>query len=191
MPRYEPLPVPRAKISDHDWTVDVEIPARRNWFIVVFLSFWLVGWAFGEIAALAAVLGGLATKADAWFILLWLAGWTVGGAFALYSWQWLAFGRELLHVSREGLSVQRKALLPGRTKHYAAARIRNLRIVPAAPLYGQMRSLQVPWQSTGTLAFDYGAGTVRFATGLDEGEADLLRPTIAAKLGLPNADPSV
>ncbi|MBE2186433.1 MAG: hypothetical protein IAE99_06650 [Rhodothermales bacterium] len=185
MPRYEPLPAPRAKVSDHGWTIDVEIPARRSWFAVAFLSVWLVGWAFGWVAAFASVLGLLDTKPGDGFVLFWLVGWTVGGVFALYSWQWLVFGREVLHVSREGLTVQRKALFPGRTKRYAAASMRNLRVVSADPWYGQMSSLQMPWQNTGTLAFDYGAGTVRFATGLDEGEADLLRPTLAAKLGLP------
>ncbi len=38
----------RSVISELYNGIEIHIPARKNWFIVVFLSFWLCGWAVGH-----------------------------------------------------------------------------------------------------------------------------------------------
>ncbi len=60
--------------------IQVLIPARKNWFVIIFLSFWLCVWAAGESTAIAqwlghpfsgkpmpaAFLGGVAAVLDIW-----------------------------------------------------------------------------------------------------------------------------
>ena len=44
----------RATINDIYNGVEITIPAKRNPFIIIFLSFWLCGWLMGEIFALTS-----------------------------------------------------------------------------------------------------------------------------------------
>ncbi len=77
-----------------------------RYFIGAFLAFWLTGWAYGEVAALGLVGGGLGyildvaptdtnsffsdlrcgsllAGAGATLFMVWLTGWTIGGLTAL------------------------------------------------------------------------------------------------------------
>ena len=42
----------RATIQDNITDLQIIIPAKRNWFIILFIGAWLGGWLFGEIMAL-------------------------------------------------------------------------------------------------------------------------------------------
>ena len=52
-----------------DGVEQIRLPMRRNWFVLVFLSFWICGWTVGGIAAMVMV----ATNPQA-FIIFWLGG---------------------------------------------------------------------------------------------------------------------
>lgn len=52
----------------------VVIPARRNWFVLLFLCAWLGGWVFGELGASGDLLRG-GDKTPMGFLSLWLVGW--------------------------------------------------------------------------------------------------------------------
>jgi hypothetical protein len=60
-----------------DGVEQVRIPLRRNWFVLLFLCFWICGWTVGGIAAIYQV----AANFD-WFLLFWLGGWALGWLFA-------------------------------------------------------------------------------------------------------------
>lgn len=53
--------------------------------VVAFFMFWMVGWAFGEIAVLWLLLTGRAPGPVSLFLIGWLGAWTVGGAFCAYT----------------------------------------------------------------------------------------------------------
>jgi len=67
------------------------IPPRRNWFSMLFLCVWLLGWAAGELGVLAVLLrfGPLAETVlptpVKLFLGVWLSVWTLGGLTALWS----------------------------------------------------------------------------------------------------------
>ena len=50
-----------------------------RYFIILFLCFWLCGWAFGLVSAVKGLLTG---GGPSLFLAVWLAGWTLGGVFA-------------------------------------------------------------------------------------------------------------
>ena len=85
----------------------ITIPAKKNYFLILFSAFWLVGWAFGEVTALAHVLNP-ESDAPKLFILAWLGGWTLVGAFAIYAWIWNVKGREIINVSNTELQHIRR-----------------------------------------------------------------------------------
>ena len=84
--RVEPL-APRFQYEVTPDGARATIPARRNWFFLLFMSLWLVGWAFGELGAAHQLVSndsaGLEAKA---FLIVWLAFWTFGGA-AVLAWR--------------------------------------------------------------------------------------------------------
>ncbi|MBI3760199.1 MAG: hypothetical protein HY269_10680, partial [Deltaproteobacteria bacterium] len=46
------VPAGRATMSESPDGLLITIPARKNWFIILFMAFWLVGWFFGEVTAI-------------------------------------------------------------------------------------------------------------------------------------------
>ncbi len=53
-------PSGRCVIKDMGDSLRIIIPSRKNWLMIAFLGFWLVGWAFSEIMVGGMVLSGLA-----------------------------------------------------------------------------------------------------------------------------------
>ena len=46
------IPLPRARITETPTGLLITIPANRNWFVVLFVGFWMCGWLFGEYAVI-------------------------------------------------------------------------------------------------------------------------------------------
>jgi hypothetical protein len=93
-----------------------------RFFSGAFLAVWLTGWAYGEVAALGLVGGGLAQLLDivvgnteggslfagagvTVFLSVWLAGWTVGGLTALRTLLGMFFGIEEIAAGATGVVV--------------------------------------------------------------------------------------
>lgn len=164
----------RYKIRDDFATLRITIPARRSWFTILFLGFWLMGWAAGEIIVGGMLLRGvlamvrgqtpdLGEGAGMLFMVLWLAFWTFGGAFALVTWLWNLAGKETVLIDGEALTIYRTVFGVGTAKRYAAAYVDRLRVAE------ESGDAQGPW--SGGLAFDYDGKTVRFGAGLAPAEA--------------------
>jgi hypothetical protein len=160
----------------------LEIPARRNWVTTLFLSAWLVGWAFGEVAVTRMIL--LGSGASTLFMLAWLVLWTVGGGHAIMVLAWGIAGREIVTLGRGVLVIRREALGFGRTWEYGSETVRNLRVAPARLTYSKLGStFRSAGLSGGPIAFDHGARTVRFAGGVDEAEAATVVKELGERLG--------
>ncbi len=186
---------PRYTVVDSFGQLTISIPSRKNWFMILFLSFWLIGWAVGEIfvfwVAVVPALrglpgeGGEETTSFPWFLrlflLAWLGGWTVGGVVAIRVWLWNLKGVEIVTLDGESLRVCRRSVGKGREKQYRLQDVSALRVSPATWDPWGMRQYEWWSRSAGLLAFDYGASTVRFGYGLEEGEAKKLLAEIAQR----------
>ncbi len=169
---FEELGKPRYQCQNSANGLTITIPSKRNWFIILFLGFWLIGWAVGELSAIGDIFSSSRTTVGAFgglFMIGWLGAWTVGGAFAIYSWLWQIAGVEEIVISHDSLKISKKIPLWTRTKEYRLQDVTSLRVSPSpSPYPGKMDF----WGITGEqLAFDYGAKTVRFGPGIDEAEA--------------------
>ena len=169
MPMDVKIEAPRYILAPTADGVRVEIPAPRNWFAVAFLSVWLTGWFFGARSALAQLFalpwGGMTPKHDEpGFLAVWLLVWTAGGVAALSTLLWQVAGREIITANALSLSRRIEALGFGVTRSYALSEIRDLRATPS-PRYARQRAI-FPWtggEGSGSIAFDYGARTIRCA----------------------------
>lgn len=111
MQGFEPLPQARFRIEADEGVEWVVSCARRNWFILPFLAFWLTIWTFGGIAALTALFTG--DIGERWFVAVWLVFWALGWMFAASWIGWQVRGRSQIGV--------RGGARDGRHGHGAAA----------------------------------------------------------------------
>ena len=168
------VPSRRSTIHDSPSGLEIVIPARRNFFTIAFIGFWLIGWACGEVFAIRQLfVVGKSPDFPGLFLLAWLGGWTVGGGFAIYAWLWTVVGKERIILRPGTLATKREVLGFGRSREYDLSHVSNVRISQQShnPFdFGSgMRSLGI---GGGMIAFDYGAKTFRFGASIDEVEAE-------------------
>jgi hypothetical protein len=174
MPKVNPS-TSRVTVIDDPRGLRLLIPTKRNWFLIFFMGFWLSMWAVGEIMVPTQFLKGEMPGITTIFLLTWLGCWTVGGAFAIYMWLWNLMGRQIITVHGHALTTRRDIGGYGFDKEYDLAQVRDLRVsVMGFKAWDFSASLQFWGLGGGVVAFDYGAKTCRFGTGLDEAEAKLV-----------------
>jgi hypothetical protein len=179
---------PRYQVENLGMSTQITIPAKKNWFTLIFMSVWLTGWLFGELFALGILItsvGGLLGRSFGLrvfeffeffmamggafvgiFVLIWLVTWTVGGYSALRTFLWQLAGKEVIEASHDGMRLSRSIFGLGRVKEYEANEIADVRLLGSDGRTGK-KNIAGPNQ----LAFDYGFGTVEFGGGLTPEEA--------------------
>jgi hypothetical protein len=180
MTRVE-IPRARASIMETPTSLLVAIPATRNWFIVLFIGFWMCGWLFGEGAVIHTLASGKTPLTSNLFLFGWLGAWTVGGTFAGYQWLWNVVGKELIVLGQQTLAIKSDVLGFGRVREFDLAEVRDLRVDRPSGLATFNWGWTGQGNGTGTIAFDYGAKTFRFGFGLDESEARQLIARLNAR----------
>ena len=167
-----PVPAMRTAVSDGPDGLTFVVPSRRQWFAMLFLPVWLVGWLFGEVFAVRGLISG---KGPSLFLLVWLTMWTLGGGLALLGWLWMLAGRERL-VVKPGVLVHRLELFGlHRTREYDLSQVRNLKVSPESFNPWNMGSSFRMWGlGGGVVSFDYGARTIRVAASVDEAEGRMI-----------------
>ena len=165
----------RAILQDNITEQRIIIPAKRNWFLIIFLGAWLGGWLMGELFAIAAISGLLGRNPAAPFIMFWLIAWTVGGFFAFRVFLWNLTGKEMITVGQGRIAIEKKGALLFKPKIYDLNEVKNIRVQEEKSEYGGFfggrRNSFGAFNSGGTIRFDYGLQTVKFAGGIDEAEA--------------------
>lgn len=103
------------------------------------------------------------------------------GVFAFSTLFWNLAGKEIIILSRDVLKVERKVFGIGSNHEYLLTKINNLRALEGEK--ASTSSSENPWQSDeGTIAFDYGIKTIKFAQSIDTAEAEYIVEKIKAKL---------
>jgi len=168
----------RAIIKQDFNTLQITIPSKRNWFILIFLSFWMIGWLAGESAVIFSLLSSKTLIAANAFMIFWLVGWTVGGAFVIITILWQLFGNEFIQIEKGVLSIKKNIFGIGRQKQYD---IRSIKSMTHNPVQDNVFGTSVfrynkrfSGLKNGKIKFDYGMDTIQFANDIDEAEAKML-----------------
>jgi hypothetical protein len=108
----------------------VVIPARFNPFIRTLLACWLAFWAATEIYIALGWLGVIGARIPS--TPLWIAfvaGFTAAGAFLAFHLAWVLYGREILTLKDDVLTVSRGiGRWTGHRRNYPWREIRDLRV---------------------------------------------------------------
>ena len=160
---------PHASIADTGAGYEITIPAKKNIFVILFLGFWMVGWAVGLVSVSNQLLGGTKESGSSLFLLAWLGAWLVGGGWALATLVWLLVGREIVRVTVTELQHIRSYGLFSRKREYQLAHVKRLRVSP--PQNAAAAQYSAGMTNHGAVSFDYGMSTPSFGYALDEAEA--------------------
>ena len=169
------VPTAKASVSDTPEGLVINIPAAKSWWAILFIGFWLCGWAFGEFGAIHQLASGrMSASGVSLFLFGWLGAWTVGGFVAVSFWLWNVTGHEIVLLTPASLAIRRDILGLGRSREYDLPSVKNLRIdrTPMNSGFGWSSSSRSIFG--GAIAFDYGAKTFRFGGAVDEAEASHL-----------------
>ena len=186
---FEPVTQRRSYVDDSPMGFTIVVPARKQWFSILFLLVWLGGWTMGEISALRVVFGPGVPGGPTAFLIFWLCGWTFGGLFVVYSLLWMLAGSERITVSSGALTIRKQVFGFGREKAFELGEISELRVNRDRGRSSRASGgLTLPdIGGMGSVAFDYGAKTVRFAAGIDEAEAALIVNDLSSRYSFKNA----
>jgi hypothetical protein len=166
----------RAAIIEDFNGIQIIIPTKKNWFIILFLGFWLCAWFAGEFFAGREVLG-LNGGGPAYFVIIWLCGWTVGGFFALRTFWWTLMGKEIISIGQGGLNIDKTGAFLYRAKAYDLREAKNFRAQEdymAIGPFGTTPANIFNLDKKGTIRFDYGMQTIKFGDGLAEAEGNFI-----------------
>jgi hypothetical protein len=171
-----------------DGVEQIRIPMRRNWFALLFLSFWICGWTVGGIAAMTAV----ATEPNA-FLIFWLGGWAIGWLFAASTIASQLAGSEIIRVVGRDLEISIGVGSLRRRKLYRGDQIRCLDSSDPSPSAWPSRMQQVPFARArqGAIKFDYGAQTFYAASSADEAEGRMIVEWLRPKLPRSSSDAEI
>lgn len=176
----------KAKIKNTYSGYKIEIPAPRNWFVILFMSAWMGGWTMGWIFAFSSVIDGIFSGGGGFelFIAFWLIGWTVAGVFVIKTLFWMIFGKEIITISDNKLQIERRGDLLSKTKMYDLTSATNFQIKQSPQFNAFSRShVNSPFfpGKMGTIQFDYGLKTISFGIGIDEAEGRYLLEMFSSK----------
>lgn len=166
----------RAQIEEQGLELKVIIPSKKNILIILFLCAWLGGWFMGEMFAIRELISGKALNGTRMFLVFWLCAWTIAGVFVILGILWNIAGKEIITLSHDRLKIERKAFDIGVNREYIISEIKNLRSLEIvnSPFYSSRNSWEFWGFGGGTIAFDYGMKTIRFARSIDQAEADYI-----------------
>ena len=163
----------KAKIEKTFDGLNIIVPSRKNWFILLFGTAWLGAWFFGFVGASEVLLSSETSDLGAdWFLIFWLFGWTVGGLAVVFLLLWWYFGQEKFITNRNEVFFEKTILGIGKKYRLDISGIKNFRTVFVNTnwLGGNLWAF---WGlGAGKIKFDYGLKTYSFGLSIDEAEAN-------------------
>lgn len=167
----------RATITKDRNSIEITIPSKKNWFVMIFMTAWLGGWFMGETSAINQVFNGSSNGTTDTFITFWLIMWTIGGGFAITILLWFIGGQEQIIVDNGEIEIRKHIFGVGLSKQYRISDIKYLTINPSRDRDQWGRS-NMYLLNRGQIEFDYGLKTIRFADSIDTAEARLIIDTL-------------
>lgn len=181
----------RAKFIQTENDFTVVIPAKRNWFVILFITFWLGAWGFGEYTAGTRIISMITQGSlsdGGLFMIFWICGWTVGGFMVSRALWWMIAGKEIITCYNSEMQVHRKGDFLNRPKTYLLSEITQMSACESSSsnYYSRVGQYELFFPGTsGAIKFDYGLKTIKIGSGLDEAEGRYIIEVLKGKSYLP------
>ena len=187
MAGYEPIKPPRFSRESVPGGYEFVIRARKNWFAIPFLLFWLVMWTIGGATALITFLSEHEP-----FLAVWLVFWALAWVLVSAQLAFMLTGSEFVRCVGGDLEIGFRSAIFRKTRRYQGSAISKLGAsessIPFGRWAGGMQGgpmSMLGWGRFGSIRFDYGARTIFAAAGLDSAEGQMIVDYL--RRSLPNA----
>lgn len=160
----------RAIIRQDFNALNIEIPSKKNWILILFMIFWLASWV--TMGRFAFRLSMSISIIRIWQLLIWF----IGGLIALYAISWQLVGSEIIIFENNILTLKKSIKGIGLKKSYELKLIKNLNINPTkdSGIWFSNYNKDMFGAREGKIKFDYGMKTIKFAAYIDEAEARMI-----------------
>jgi hypothetical protein len=119
----------RAIVETYGNDLRITIPAATQPAGVAILGMWLTFWVFGGVMIAGDSLNGRSHEGTP-FTIAWFAIWTLASAWVIYVLLWQVVGKEIIELTSSSLRQRKHVAIFSRSKEYAVANVRNLRLAP-------------------------------------------------------------
>ena len=155
----------RIRIKNEFQSLRIEIPVKTKWFIIVLLLIFNLKILFSVFSkSLKYSMEDLFYDMEYALYLMFtvLVIFVLGSVLVTL---WLLFGKEVIHVEKGILKIKKSLFGIGNQKAYEINKIKNMRI----EIQKEMESKN---RENGKIKFDYDNKTIRFASDVDDVEAE-------------------
>lgn len=173
----------RSIISNDDGHLDISIPIKKNWLLLVLLSFFLLVCTFMGLLCLWSLVETMVRREAFSLIVLIPTGFlTIVGilTFKKLMWQWK--GAEMIIVRNGQLILRRKSVLNDSLEIYHLWKINDLRVYDDADDFTWGKD--TAFKTNSLIRFEYGHETIKFAADISYAEAEYIVELITEKLGI-------
>lgn len=173
----------KAKIEKVIGGVNIIVPSKKNWFRLIFLSVWGVGWVLGLVMFFSMAFFDTAQVGKEVSMISSFIIWLGFGFAAITILLWGYFGKEKFITNGNDVLLEKTVFNIGIKRKLKKYELKNFRTSFTKGLFSRID----PWVGfgPGKIKFDYGFRTYSFAAGIDDEEAtylvELLKETFASK----------
>ena len=164
----------KAKIEKTFDGLNIIVPSKKNWFILLFSTAWLGGWLFGFLMVSGTLLSGTDLEGADSFLVFWLIAWTVGGLAIVFLLLWGYFGQEKFLIGRNEVFFEKTVFNVGKKNRLDISEIKNFRMEAVSNNWFGGNNWAFWGIGAGKIKFDYGLKTYSFGLGIDDAEANYI-----------------
>ena len=175
----------KARINEKNTYLEILIPSKKNWFLLIFGSIWIIGLIM-VIIFLTTLFFPTKLDGDNFFelyMLVFLILFCFFGLGVLLLILWGFFGIERLTINNKNMELKKHIFGLGSKKLMPIRDIKNIRYNEVPDVWFSPNPM-ISWGiSGGKIKFDYGMRTFSVGLSLDEAEAKHIIQLIQSKIG--------
>jgi len=160
---------------------EIIIPSKRNWFLVIGFSLFILIWFVVEAFVLMSF---ILYSTNNSFPFIWICGWTAAGIFAIRMWLWHAMGKTSISIQNDQLTLWRQHDIFSKSKQFELGKIQNLHIqnrdIERSAYF--VRPNYLFSDETKTIAFEYENRTIRAVDWLTSTDANWVMSRLQPKI---------
>jgi len=173
----------RATITSSIGGIEISIPSKKNWLVLIFGTAWLGGWAVGFTTTIDMLWINDESSGIDGFLTFWLIGWTIGGLFVISLLLWGYLGKEILIIEHHQVVLRKHVFGIGIHKVFKKSEVKNIRFNKVEINYFSRKNRWAIWGlGVGKIKFDYGLKTYSLGLGVDDIEANYLIEKVKEKM---------
>lgn len=165
----------RIEVEKNADSVQVTIRAYRENSKQSFLLVWVLFWTACGIYILSQLFGGGLPEDLRTFFIIWGGFWAYFEYKAVYAYRWRNWGKEVIEIRENRMSLWRLVGKRGIPRHYSLDFIKDLRLLEDSS-NSFVRTMNNSYWVVGgeTIGFDYQGKLVGFGLQLDQKDASAL-----------------